>query len=200
MTLSTASQNIAASNSEESASVAEFPVENSAQPSGPPTTTNSKADAMPPQSSSSTSLPSCSTTSSLPSTSNLASTERPPKLGPPPKKRKSMLSSKGSATAAAGKPTKLNTLEKSKLDWESFKKAEHSKSQLKDGDTGGRDDVQALTEEERAEMESQTRAGGSARSGKMSGFLDRADFLDRVSERMEAAAEDEKRKMVTRRP
>ncbi|CAD6889959.1 unnamed protein product [Tilletia controversa] len=116
-----------------------------------------------------------------------------------------MLSAKGSATTAAGKPTKLNTLEKSKLDWESWKKNEHpnnnnnNKASPSQPQTQAEAGTEALTAEERAEMESQTSAGGSARAGKMSGFLDRADFLDRVSERMEAAAEDEKRKVVAAR-
>lgn len=63
----------------------------------------------------------------------------------------------------------MNTLEKSKMDWEGWKGATAA-------------DKAALTEREREEMESQTKGGGAG-GGSMAGYLGRRDFLERVKDR-----------------
>ncbi|KAK0521989.1 hypothetical protein OC834_006457 [Tilletia horrida] len=113
---------------------------------------------------------------------------------PPPKKKKSTLGAKAKAAAPTVKVPKLNTLERSKLDWESYKQKAAAGATAASSSSNLAAATSVLTQEERDEMESQTRAGGSAKAGQMSGYLDRADFLDRVSERVEAA-EDEQRKV-----
>ncbi|QRV82100.1 bucentaur or craniofacial development protein [Ceratobasidium sp. AG-Ba] len=72
-----------------------------------------------------------------------------------------------SSLAAAAKPKKLTTLEKSKLDWQAH--------------------LAAATPEERDELERNRQAGGA-------GYLEKVDFLARVGERRENAFEDSKRK------
>ncbi|KAF8594667.1 hypothetical protein BDV93DRAFT_611784 [Ceratobasidium sp. AG-I] len=90
----------------------------------------------------------------------------PPAVAPKPKvatkPRKSL-----SSLAAAAKPKKLTTLEKSRLDWQSH--------------------VSAATLDERDELERNRKAGGT-------GYLQKVDFLARVGERRENAFEDSKRK------
>lgn len=99
--------------------------------------------------------------SSSSSTQSIANAQKPiPRPGP--RKKKSSLASLAAAASTA-KPTKLNTLEKSKLDWESFKQTP----------SGG------LTQQERDEIEQQTK-GGASGLGNMKGYLERQDFLDRV--------------------
>ncbi|KAK0553701.1 hypothetical protein OC846_002425 [Tilletia horrida] len=117
---------------------------------------------------------------SEPTASSSTSSSRSTLLGPPPKKRKSLLGAKAASAAGPPKKPKLNTLEKSKLDWEAWKQ---------DG----------AAADERDEIEAQTKGGGLSRSGRMDGYLHRADFLDRVSERVEAA-EDEVRRSARSRP
>jgi hypothetical protein len=80
-----------------------------------------------------------------------------------PRKKKSSLAAM-SAAAAGGKPTKINTLEKSKMDWNKFKE-------------------QTADEREKEEMEAQTKGGGSG-VGSMKGYLERQNFLDRVQDRL----------------
>ena len=91
-----------------------------------------------------------------------ASTAARPPPGPRRKKGSSLAALSAAATA---KPAKLNTLEKSKLDWDSFK-----------------GDAAKLSQHERDELEHQTRGGGKG-LGDMKGYLERRDFLDRVKDR-----------------
>ncbi|KAG8737286.1 hypothetical protein FRC10_008376 [Ceratobasidium sp. 414] len=72
-----------------------------------------------------------------------------------------------SSMAAAAKPKKLTTLEKSKLDWQSH--------------------LATVTPDERDELERNKQAGGT-------GYLEKVDFLTRVGERRESVFEDSKRK------
>lgn len=82
------------------------------------------------------------------------------------RKRASKLSAlAASAESNAGK--KMNTLEKSKMDWEGWKQ-QGSKSQ---------------SQRELDEMEEQTRTGSGVAGNSMSGYLGRKDFLDRVRNR-----------------
>lgn len=105
------------------------------------------------------------------STSNIISTpastsssRKPPLPGPiGPRKKKSSLAAM--SAAATGKPTKINTLEKSKMDWNKFKN-------------------QNASEQDRDEMEAQTK-GGSSGLGSMKGYMERKSFLDRVEGRLE---------------
>ncbi|PWN52693.1 hypothetical protein IE53DRAFT_384834 [Violaceomyces palustris] len=90
------------------------------------------------------------------------STTTAPKPGPRRKKGSSLAAMSAAATS---KPIKLNTLEKSKMDWE---------------DKGKK----VMTQAERDEMEAQTKGGGSG-LGSMKGYLERRDFLDRVERRLE---------------
>lgn len=88
------------------------------------------------------------------------------------KKRKSLLADMSAAVTA--QPVKLNTLEKSKLDWETYK-----------GTTGFSDKTrETMTAEEREELEAQTRGGGSG-LGDVKGYLHRKEFLDRVHDRLD---------------
>lgn len=80
-----------------------------------------------------------------------------------PRKKKSSLAAM--SAAASGKATKINTLEKSKMDWNRFKE-------------------QSADEAERDEMEAQTKGGGSGLSS-MKGYMERKSFLDRVQSRVE---------------
>ncbi|KAJ1302141.1 hypothetical protein OPQ81_000969 [Rhizoctonia solani] len=86
----------------------------------------------------------------------------PTRAKPPTKPRKSL-----SSLAAAGKPKKLTTLEKSRLDWQSH--------------------LASSTQEERDELERNRKAGGA-------GYLEKVDFLARVNERRENMFEHSKRK------
>ncbi|KAL5637860.1 hypothetical protein ACGC1H_002210 [Rhizoctonia solani] len=86
----------------------------------------------------------------------------PTKPKPPPKSRKSL-----SSLAAAGKPKKLTTLDKSRLDWQSH--------------------LVSSTQEERDDLERNRKAGGA-------GYLEKVDFLARVGERRDNVFEDSKRK------
>ncbi|TKY88655.1 hypothetical protein EX895_002286 [Sporisorium graminicola] len=91
-----------------------------------------------------------------------AAAPRPPPTGPRRKKGSSLAALSAAATA---KPAKLNTLEKSKLDWDSYK-----------------DDTAKLSQQEKDELEHQTKGGGKG-LGDMKGYLERRDFLDRVKDR-----------------
>lgn len=109
-------------------------------------------------------------TSSIPSASGKA----PRPLGGPRKRKAGSLASM--AAAAKAKPTKLNTVEKSKMDWEAYKS--RSASQLGGSASTG------LSRAEVEEMEAQTK-GGARGLGNMQGYLDRSDFLARVHARQE---------------
>lgn len=87
------------------------------------------------------------------------------------KKRKSNLAEMSAAVTA--QPVKLNTLEKSKLDWEAHK------------GTISSDGRPTMSAEEREELEAQTSGGGSG-LGDVKGYLHRRDFLDRVQDRLTA--------------
>ncbi|CCF50888.1 uncharacterized protein UHO2_04421 [Ustilago hordei] len=102
----------------------------------------------------------CPALSSTPATST-ASASRPP----PGPRRKKGSSLAALSAAATSKPTKLNTLEKSKLDWDQYK-----------GNSA------QLSQQELDELENQTRGGGKG-LGDMKGYLERKDFLDRVKDR-----------------
>lgn len=97
--------------------------------------------------------------------------------------------SKLATLAAAGtQPKKMNTLEKSKMDWVSWKEGDPNPSATGAQQTQGNGDGQArgsdgLTEREREEMDQQTKTG--AGSGSMAGYLGRRDFLERVRDRTE---------------
>lgn len=122
-----------------------------------PTSTTSSAPA--PSASASAPLP-----TSPASTSTSSSPSRPQPARPAPRRKKPSSLSALSA-AATTKPTKLNTLEKSKLDWDTYK-SDHSQ----------------LSQQELDELEHQTKRGGKG-LGDMKGYLDRSDFLDRVKNR-----------------
>lgn len=79
----------------------------------------------------------------------------------------------------AGKAPKMNTLEKSKLDWEGWK--------------AGSSDVEGagLTQQEREEMEAQTKGGGKG-LGDVKGYMERRNFLERVGGRLEDKVEESK--------
>lgn len=79
-----------------------------------------------------------------------------------PRKKKSSLAAM--SAAATGKPVKINTLEKSKMDWNKFKD-------------------QTVDEREREEIEAQTNGGSSGLSS-MKGYMERKSFLDRVQDRL----------------
>ncbi|CAO1626905.1 unnamed protein product [Sympodiomycopsis kandeliae] len=93
-----------------------------------------------------------------PSTSAHTSSSAPPEPVPKPKKRTSKLS-KLSSDLAAEAPKKLNTLEKSSLDWSN-----------------------SLNDTEKQELNDQS-LGKSRDTSSMSGYLQRRDFLERVTER-----------------
>ncbi|WFD25910.1 hypothetical protein MNAN1_000879 [Malassezia nana] len=81
------------------------------------------------------------------------------------KKRKSQLADMSAAVTSA--PVKLNTLEKSKLDWEAFK-----------GNIVTEDQRSTMPAAERDELDSQTQGGGSG-LGDVKGYLHRKEFLER---------------------
>ena len=87
-----------------------------------------------------------------------------PTQGPGPRRKKGGGLAAMSA-AVVGKPDKLNTLEKSKMDWTKYKDS-------------------TLSEQERHEMEAQTK-GGSSGLGSMKGYMERRNFLERVQDRLE---------------
>ena len=87
------------------------------------------------------------------------------------KKRKSHLADL--SAAATAQPVKLNTLEKSKLDWEAYK-----------GNIKQTENRDTMSTEEREELEAQTKGGGSG-LGDVKGFLHRKEFLDRVHDRLD---------------
>ncbi|GAC98103.1 SWR1-complex protein 5 [Pseudozyma hubeiensis SY62] len=123
------------------------------------TMSNATANSAPSTISSASSHP----TAARPGTATAADRPRPAPPGPRRKKQSSLAAL--SASASSAKPTKLNTLEKSKLDWDSFK-SDHSK----------------LSQQELDELEHQTKGGGKG-LGDMKGYLERSDFLDRVKNR-----------------
>lgn len=86
------------------------------------------------------------------------------------KKRKSQLADMSAAVTT--QPVKLNTLEKSKLDWEAYK-----------GNVACSDNKETMPAAEREELEAQTQGGGSG-LGDVKGYLHRKDFLDRVHDRL----------------
>lgn len=92
------------------------------------------------------------------------------------KKRKSQLADL--SAAATAQPVKLNTLEKSKLDWETYKGTVPT--------TGA---PETMSEAEREELDAQTRGGGSGLSD-VKGYLHRKEFLDRVHNRLDAQEYD----------
>lgn len=87
-------------------------------------------------------------------------------------KRKKRSSLAEMSAAVTAKPVKLNTLEKSKLDWEAYKGTR--KSDISD----------TMTEAEREELDAQTCGGGSG-LGSIKGYMHRKEFLDRVHDRLE---------------
>lgn len=91
------------------------------------------------------------------------------------KKRKSQLADLSAAVTA--QPVKLNTLEKSKLDWESYK------------GTVPTAETETMTDAERDELESQTHGGGSGLAN-VKGYLHRKEFLDRVHNRLDSQEYD----------
>lgn len=126
-----------------------------------------------------TNLISCS--SDIPKKPSTASIKkRPSQLGAlasgTRKKRKSQLAEM--SAAATAQPVKLNTLEKSKLDWESFK-----------GTVPTSEGTETMTDAERDELEAQTHGGGSG-LGNVKGYLHRKEFLDRVHNRLDTQEYD----------
>lgn len=87
------------------------------------------------------------------------------------KKRKSQLADL--SAAATAQPVKLNTLEKSKLDWEAYK-----------GNIKQAENRDTMSAQEREELEAQTKGGGSG-LGDVKGYLHRKEFLDRVHDRLD---------------
>ncbi|WFD06536.1 hypothetical protein MVES1_001886 [Malassezia vespertilionis] len=91
------------------------------------------------------------------------------------KKRKSQLADMSAAVTAEA--PKLNTLEKSKFDWEMYKgSALKGAAETQKADT--------MSASERDELEAQTHGGGSG-LGDVKGYLHRKEFLDRVHDRMD---------------
>lgn len=101
--------------------------------------------------------------SSIASANSIATSSRP--LPPPGPRRKKGGGLAAMSAAATGKPDKLNTLEKSKMDWTKYKDS-------------------TLGEQERFEMDAQTK-GGSSGLGSMKGYMERRNFLERVQDRLE---------------
>lgn len=95
---------------------------------------------------------------------NKASSAFPRSAAPAPRRKKAGGLAAMSAAATA-KPTKINTLEKSKMDWTKYK------------DT-------TLGEDQRHELDAQTK-GGSSGLGTMKGYMERRNFLERVQDRLE---------------
>lgn len=83
---------------------------------------------------------------------------------PGPRRRKGGSSLAAMSAAAKAKPTKINTLEKSRLDWNQYKETD-------------------LDETDRHDLEAQTRGGGSGLAS-MKGYIGRRDFLERVQDRL----------------
>ncbi|KAB5592875.1 Bucentaur or craniofacial development protein [Ceratobasidium theobromae] len=104
---------------------------------------------------------------STPNTALSAGTQPPPATGATKSKVTAKPRKSLSGLAAAAKPKKLTTLDKSRLDWQSH--------------------LASATQEERDELERNRKAGGA-------GYLEKVDFLVRVGERRETALEDSKRK------
>ena len=77
------------------------------------------------------------------------------------------------SAAVTSTPVKMNTLEKSKLDWEAFK-----------GNIATEDNRSTMSAAERDELDSQTQGGGSG-LGDVKGYLHRKEFLDRVHGRLD---------------
>ena len=86
------------------------------------------------------------------------------------KKRKSRLADMSADITA--QPVKLNTLEKSKLDWEAYK-----------GNIMQTEGKETMSTAEREELEAQTQGGGSGLAD-VKGYLHRKEFLDRVHDRI----------------
>lgn len=86
------------------------------------------------------------------------------------KKRKSRLADMSADITA--QPVKLNTLEKSKLDWEAYK-----------GNIMQTEGKETMSTAEREELEAQTHGGGSGLAD-VKGYLHRKEFLDRVHDRI----------------
>ena len=111
------------------------------------------------------------------------STSSAPPLRAPVKKRSSQLGSMARkkrkrqladmSAAVTSTPVKMNTLEKSKLDWEAFK-----------GNIATEDNRSTMSAAERDELDSQTQGGGSG-LGDVKGYLHRKEFLDRVHGRLD---------------
>ncbi|CAO1622999.1 unnamed protein product [Parajaminaea phylloscopi] len=101
-------------------------------------------------------------------------TSQPPSRRPPPMAGRKKRTSKLSALAAAADTSsgrKMNTLEKSKMDWDDWKQQ-------------GTDAASApRSQREMDEMEEQTRTGSAVSGNSMSGYLGRKDFLERVRDR-----------------
>lgn len=93
-------------------------------------------------------------------------------------KRKKKSSLAEMSAAATAKPVKLNTLEKSKADWEAFK---GTRDPVDASESGSKD---TMSEAEREELEAQTH-GGSSGLGSMKGYIHRKEFLDRVHGRLD---------------
>ena len=94
------------------------------------------------------------------------------------------------SAAATAKPVKLNTLEKSKLDWETFKSKSTQQAAAAVFASAHSDPLApVLTDLQRAEMEAQTK-GGAVGLGNMGGYLERRDFLERVESRRQRMYDD----------
>jgi len=93
-------------------------------------------------------------------------------------KRKKKSSLAEMSAAATAKPVKLNTLEKSKADWEAFK---GTRNPVDASESGSKD---TMSEAEREELDAQTH-GGSSGLGSMKGYIHRKEFLDRVHGRLD---------------
>ncbi|PKI84392.1 hypothetical protein MVES_001788 [Malassezia vespertilionis] len=100
------------------------------------------------------------------------------------KKRKSQLADMSAAVTAEA--PKLNTLEKSKFDWEMYKgSALKGAAETQKADT--------MSASERDELEAQTHGGGSG-LGDVKGYLHRKEFLDRVHDLYIQAKKKKKKK------
>jgi hypothetical protein len=139
---------------------------------------------------SSESAPASSSTPSASSSQAQAPPARP--LGGGPRKRKAGGLAAAAAAASGGKVAKLSTLEKSKLDWEAYKSGQTATSTSSAlpptisavGEEKAAGAGEALTEQEREEMEAQTK-GGARGLGNVKGFIERKEFLERVRGRLE---------------
>ncbi|MCO5589616.1 hypothetical protein L7F22_043584 [Adiantum nelumboides] len=104
---------------------------------------------------------------------NLSSTTSSSSRPTPGPRRKKGGGLAAMSAAATGKPDKLNTLEKSKMDWTKYKDSN-------------------LGEHERHEMDAQTK-GGSSGLGSMKGYMERRNFLERVQDRLEGQEREPKK-------